>query len=222
MTDRKAEEIFGNLSNRITNLDKNFCCYTKNNGGQPLGQVVYGTGTGITSDEYFTRNNINTGGDGSTRIAASPTNNVVTVLATGVLTDLGNSFGSTLIASDLNTEIVCFSFVGDSNGFFGSITNDACLFGRVESSNSTRGFKIDNNGIGWGSTNTLFFNLPLTDGSNGSVFTTDGAGNLTFNDIQSLLSHVPSYANNAAAITGGLVIGNTYYNSTSNVYKRVV
>lgn len=45
---------------------------------------------------------------------------------------------------------------------------------------------------------------------------------LSGSTLQTILANVPSYANNTAAITGGLVVGNTYYNTTINTYTRVI
>lgn len=206
--------------NAIKALNHKVCCALAGI-GIPVGEIAYGKGTGITSDSYFTRSNPNTGGDGSTNILSAPEANVTTAISTGKTDILGpNTIGSAMFHSDGNTSKVAFLFAGDPNGILGTITNDACVFGRVEPDNSSRGFYIDDNGIGWGSTSTLFFKLPLVDGSNHSVLSTNGSGVLSFASVQTLLSSLPSFANDSAAATGGLSIGNSYFNTTINSYTR--
>jgi hypothetical protein len=49
--------------------------------------------------------------------------------------------------------------------------------------------------------------------------------NLTFrldHSLTTITPVVPAYANNAAALTGGLVPENTYYNTSSSNYTRVI
>jgi hypothetical protein len=64
--------------------------------------------------------------------------------------------------------------------------------------------------------------LPDQDGTlvmSIGIATADSTGNI---DIQSILNSVPSFVDNTAATLGGLVSGNSYYNSTLNVYTRVI
>ena len=49
------------------------------------------------------------------------------------------------------------------------------------------------------------------------VYSTDSTGNI---DIQSILSQLPSYVNDAAAATAGLPIGSSYYSTTLHAYTR--
>ena len=54
------------------------------------------------------------------------------------------------------------------------------------------------------------------DGQNGDVLTTDGSGNLSFSNLLKI-NNVPSYANDAAAISGGLTTGNLYKTTTGGI-----
>lgn len=47
-------------------------------------------------------------------------------------------------------------------------------------------------------------------------------GDLQSIPIGKLLDAIPDFVNNGAAISGGLTVGQTYYNSTTEVYTRVV
>jgi hypothetical protein len=213
---------YDSLFQQIKFLNQKICCLNNFDISQPVGQVVYGDGTGITSDAYFTRSNINTGGDGSTSMGASPLSGVVTLVETGQCVDLGSSLGSALIHSDSNTNKAPFAFVGDSNGFLGGITDDAAVLG-VSNSDGTNFtcFKVDDNGIGWVYNNAII-QLPTNALTAGKILVSTSSNQLTWDTIHALLSLVPSYANNTAAVSGGLVTGNTYYNSTSNTYTRVI
>lgn len=52
------------------------------------------------------------------------------------------------------------------------------------------------------------------------ILTTDGGGSAEFVTLQDLLSNVLAFADDAAASGGGIAVGETYYNTTNNVYTR--
>jgi len=63
---------------------------------------------------------------------------------------------------------------------------------------------------------------PNTQPGGGKMLITDINNVLQFSDIQAVLALVIAFVDNATAVGAGLVVGDTYYNTTSNTYTRVV
>ena len=69
--------------------------------------------------------------------------------------------------------------------------------------------------------NVDLYTFPTAAGAANTVITSDGSAQLNFKTVSYLLSTLPSYATNAAAITGGHTAGDSYYNTTTSTYTRV-
>lgn len=222
-------KLMGNYltSDCCTSNNAPFCIGVFTCIAQPEGQVLYGTGSGISSDEFFTRSNPNTSGDGSTKILAIPNDTKTITFSVGNNTSPTTVGG--VLSSTTSTNIENLFFVGDgsslgftdnitisgikdlnTNFFSGSISYQDSTFGNVTTVQGFNtglhsSFVLDNNGvfiartnditheyqayniqgnkIGYKPSTSLQFWFPLTDGSNGQVWATDGSGNISWRTV---------------------------------------
>lgn len=100
---------------------------------------------------------------------------------------------------------------------------------KASTSSNTHSLRVnvDNTGaksLAYYHNGTPVYGLPTDNTAPGAnkMLITDGSSVLQFSDIQAVLALVPAYVDNAAATGAGLAVGQTYYNTTSNTYTRVV
>ena len=86
----------------------------------PINQVVYGTGSGITSDANFTRRT----SDGQFIVKANPSSSILNAIELGSITEFGNTSGVSLLNADSTNGINNIILVGDGTniGYSSNIT----------------------------------------------------------------------------------------------------
>lgn len=118
-------------------------------------------------------------------------------------------------------------------GNYNDSTNDLAVFSAHY--NGSGNYELSMECIGTAGTSKIFvqntsgiafnfgtpqYTFPSINATAGQTFVNDGSGNISWENITYLLSLVPSYASDSAAASGGLSIGDSYYNTTSHVYTR--
>ena len=112
------DESIKKLWQKLYSIETSFCCF-KNSVKQPLSQVVYGTGTGITSDANFTRT------ASSTRIAVPNVSTNYTTVIEQNNNVLGFGIDGTGISYNNGTFLSAL-YIGDGTGS-GAQSNNAEL-----------------------------------------------------------------------------------------------
>lgn len=227
------------LSQELCCLNTNFCKKVNVCIAQPVGQIVYGTGTGITSNAglFYGTNPSLFGNPNVGFFSLQTTNGLHSLIANNIQGADEPSNLETLLAVYNDTGMTSGTIAGykDSRGFytnqFINFTNGNTLQVWLD---STNGFSVEVGAPGIikaiavdYSSNIRFGKYLNTRDNSGSVVPrnflyTDGTGNLLSANIQVLLAVLPNYANNAAAVAGGVSVGWSYYNTTTNTYTRVI
>jgi len=225
MTNYEAENIFNTLNSKIHRLSKDFCCFKSNNPSLPINSIQYNNNGAFFGDALFTRDPV------------TGVTNIQTIFADGTIGDIaitndlisGGSNGIQFGQANLITGESAVVFVGDNTPSGGvpftigfQITGTAGESMDL-TSDLTNGLRFDyqNGGsvISRIRVAPTFASISWDDGLGNDVTIQADVNGVTL-DAQNgkvKITNVPTYANDAAAITGGLTTGQLYKTTTLGV-----